>query len=81
MFVKLTALALLAVIAFAVVVHGSAGSGPERGYTVRPGDTLWTIAAARYGGDIRAAIWRIERRNGLPGATIYAGQRLVLPAG
>ena len=79
MFGKLIAVALLAAVVFAVIAHGSSGGGPERAYVVRPGDTLWTIAAARYGGDVRDAIWRIEQRNHLSGAAIRAGQRLVLP--
>ena len=79
MFGKLIALALLAAVVFAVVAHGSSGGGGERPYVVRPGDTLWSIAAARYGGDVRDAIWRIERRNHLDGAGIRAGETLVLP--
>jgi hypothetical protein len=47
--------------------------------TVLPAQTLWSIAAAHYGGDVRDAVWRIERANHLHGADIRAGQRLVLP--
>jgi nucleoid-associated protein YgaU len=79
MFVKFLSLVLLAVVAFAVVAHGSPGGGHEQVYRVRPGDTLWAIAAARYSGDPREAIWKIERRNHLAGAAIRVGERLVLP--
>ena len=79
MFGKIILVTLLAAVVFAVVAHGSPGGGPERSYVVRPGDTLWSIADARYGGDVRDAIWRIEQRNHLDGAAIRVGQRLVLP--
>jgi LysM repeat protein len=48
--------------------------------TVRPNDSLWSIARTHYAGDVREAIWRIERANHLPGADVRAGQRLVLPS-
>ena len=50
-------------------------------YTVRKGDTLWSIATAHYAGDPREGVWEIEQTNRLPGATIQPGQRLVLPTG
>jgi LysM repeat protein len=62
-----------------VVARASHGSGPERVYVVRPGDTLWTIAAAGYHGDPREGIWKIERRNHLTSDLIAPGQRLVVP--
>ncbi len=48
-------------------------------YRVQPYDTLWTIASTHYGGDVREAIWEIQRANHLPGATIHPGEALVLP--
>lgn len=45
-------------------------------YTVRRGDTLFRIAR-RYGTTVAA----IRRRNGLRGATIRIGQRIVIPTG
>jgi nucleoid-associated protein YgaU len=59
--------------------HPSKGAGHELRYRVHAGETLWTIAEAHYGGDPRKAIWRIEERNGLNGASIRAGTVLVLP--
>ena len=48
-------------------------------YRVRAYDTLWTIASAHYAGDPREGVWRIQQANGLAGATVRPGQRLVLP--
>ena len=79
MFARVLVLALLVAVAWAVVARASTAAGPERAYTVRPGDTLWSIAAKRYGGDPRNGVWKIEQRNGLQGQALVAGQRIVLP--
>ena len=79
MFVRIAIVLAVAVLGWAALARGSDASAPERTYIVRPADTLWSIAAGRYGGDPREAVWKIEHRNGLPGATIRPGQRLVLP--
>ena len=79
MFVRLLVIAVLAVLAWAIVVRPSEGAGAEQTYVVRPADTLWSIAAGRYAGDPRDAIWRIRERNRLAGTVIRPGQRLVLP--
>jgi nucleoid-associated protein YgaU len=63
----------------ALAARPSGGAGHEQVYVVRSYDTLWSIATARYAGDPRAAIDRIERRNGLSGAMLTPGERLVLP--
>jgi LysM repeat protein len=81
MFVRIITVALVVLVAWAVLARTSEGAGPERSYVVRPGDTLWTIAAANYAGDPRAGIWEIRERNGLSGSLIQPGQRLVLPRG
>ena len=80
---RLLIASLLAAVLVAVALgyaRPSHGSGAETRYVVRPGDTLWAIAAARYSGDPRAAVWKIERRNALDGAGVTPGQTLVLPA-
>ena len=79
MFGKILMLAALALIAWAFLARASQGAGPAVHYTVKPGDTLWSIAASRYAGDPRDAIYRIERRNDLHGAVIVPGQTLLLP--
>ena len=79
MFGKILLLAALALIAWAMLARASQGAGPTVRYTVKPGDTLWTIAVRHYAGDPRDGIWKIERRNHLSGALISPGQRLLLP--
>jgi nucleoid-associated protein YgaU len=70
--------ALLVLLANAV--YGGDGHGFEQ-VQVRPGDTLWTIAAARYGGssDLRSRIDDIVSANQLNGGALTPGQSLVLP--
>jgi nucleoid-associated protein YgaU len=66
--------------ALAVVVHGSAVN-PDVTVVVRPGDTLWTIAAAHYpADDVRGRVVDIERANGLQNPVIAVGETLRLPA-
>ena len=81
MFVRVAVVALIAIVGWAALVRPSDGAGRERTYVVRPGDTLWAIAARTYAGDPRAGIWRLTERNRLDDAVIRPGQRLVLPAG
>ena len=80
MFGKVILLAALALIAWAMLARASQGAGPTVRYTVKPGDTLWTIAVRHYAGDPRDGIWKIERRNHLGGALISPGQKLLLPS-
>ena len=72
-------LAALVLIAWAFLARASQGAGPTVRYTVKPGDTLWSIATSRYAGDPRDAIYRIDRRNHLGGSVIVPGQTLLLP--
>jgi LysM repeat protein len=80
MFGKIILIAALALIAWAALARASHGAGPEQRYTVKPGDTLWTIAVKHYAGDPRDAIYRIDRRNHLGTGVIVPGQHLVLPS-
>ena len=71
---------ILGSLGLAVAARGSA---PPAAMTVvvQPGDTLWSIAAARYpADDVRTRVDDIEQANGLRGPTIQVGQRLRLPA-
>jgi nucleoid-associated protein YgaU len=79
MFGRIIIIVALAAFLWAVFARPSGASAPERSYRVQPGDTLWSIATARYGGDPREAVWKIEHRNHLLSATITPGLRLVLP--
>jgi LysM repeat protein len=79
MFARILVLVLVAAVAWAVVARASTAAGPERVYTVQPGDTVWSIAADRYGGDPRSGVWKIERRNDLAGRPLMVGARVVLP--
>ena len=79
MFVRIALIVGIAVLAWSTVAHSSTAHGPKQVVTVRPYQTLWSIAESRYGGDTRDAIWRIERANHLSGADVRVGQKLVLP--
>jgi LysM repeat protein len=79
MFVRTLLLAAIAVLVWSAVAHSTQAHGAKQVTPVRPTDTLWSIAERHYGGNVEAAIWRIERANHLSGADIRAGERLVLP--
>ena len=70
---------LITVLAWSVLARGSEGAGAGEPYRVRPGDTLWSIAAAHYRGDPRQAVWRLRHENDLGGAELRPGQVLRLP--
>ena len=79
MFARILILVGVAVLAWSVMAHSSQAHGAKQVVTVKPYDTLWSIASRHYGGDVRDAIWRIEKANHLPNADVAVGQRLVLP--
>ena len=81
MFPKFLIVLLLAALAVGLVARSSHGAGPERSYVVKPTDTLWSIAARSYAGDVREGVWKLQKRNHLGSATLQPGQRLILPAG
>jgi LysM domain len=65
--------------------HGLPAKAVYQGLTqvvVRPGQTLWSIAAAAEpSADPRVVIQQIIETNALSGATIHVGQLLWVPAG
>lgn len=79
MFARLLLLAAVAAVVVSFAARGSEGAGRGEPYIVEPADTLWSIAVARYGGDPRAGVWRIQERNRLNGTLLRPGQKLVLP--
>jgi LysM domain len=70
------------VIAFAAPASDAAGpAGRRTVVVVRPGDSLWSIAAHYLPSrDAPSMVDEIRRLNGLDGYTIYSGERLVLPS-
>jgi len=68
-----------ALLGWSVYARSSQAHGARQVVTVKPYETLWSIAAAHYAGDTRDAVWRIQRANHLQGAGITVGERLVLP--
>jgi LysM repeat protein len=80
MFVRLVVILVVAAFAVGAVVRSSHGAGQPQVYVVRPADTLWSIAAGRYGGDPREGVWKVQQANHLAGGAVLApGQRLLLP--
>ena len=77
--IRIAAVAALALVVWSVAARPSGAHGPKTVYRVRPYDTLWTIASAHYGGDVRSAIWQIQTANHLAGSAISPGEMLVLP--
>ena len=58
----------------------SRGASPPRHHRVHAGETLWGIAERAYpGDDPREAVYRIRVANHIPGSSIVAGEKLVLP--
>jgi nucleoid-associated protein YgaU len=55
---------------------------PPATHVVAAGDSLWNLAAsvAPEGADLRRVVDHILELNGLDDATIYPGQRILLPA-
>jgi LysM repeat protein len=79
MFVRTLILVGIAVLVWSALARSSNAHGAKQVVTVRPYETLWTIAQRHYAGDVRDAIWRIEQANHLRSADVRVGQKLVLP--
>ena len=79
MFARTLILVGLAVLAWTVFAHSSQAHGAKQVVTVKPHETLWSIASRNYAGDVRDAIWRIEQTNHLHSADVAVGQKLILP--
>jgi nucleoid-associated protein YgaU len=79
MFVRILLIVAAAVFVWSALARSSNAHGARQVVTVRPYETLWTIGQRHYGGDVRDAVWRIERANHLHGADVRVGQQLVLP--
>ena len=79
MFAKVLALAVAALVVWTIAARPVVAHGPKTYYSVKQYDSLWSIAAAHYSGDVRDAVWRIQEANHLPDATIEPGERLLLP--
>lgn len=79
MFVRILIMVGVAVLIWSVAARSSQAHGARQVVTVKPYDTLWSIAQRHYGGDVRDAIWRIEQANHLPGGDVSVGEKLVLP--
>jgi nucleoid-associated protein YgaU len=79
MFAKTLLIVFVLAMVVAVTARTSDSAGPEQSYVVKRYDTLWSIATTHYAGDPREAVWQIQERNRLAGATIAPGQMLRLP--
>jgi LysM repeat protein len=80
MFGRVVLIVLVAtLLGWSVMTRDVESAGRAQVYVVQPGDTLWSIASARYAGDPREGVWKLQGRNQLAGATISPGQKLVLP--
>jgi nucleoid-associated protein YgaU len=79
MFARIIIIVGIAVLVWSVSARSSQAHGAKQVVTVRSYDSLWSIAQHHYGGDVRDAVWRIERANQLASADVRVGQKLVLP--
>lgn len=68
-------------VAIAALSNASASSVASHSVVVKPGETLWQIAARELpGSDVRDSVARIRTLNALEGRSIQAGQSLAIPA-
>ncbi|HEX4679715.1 MAG TPA: LysM peptidoglycan-binding domain-containing protein [Gaiellaceae bacterium] len=79
MFVRILFIVGMAVLVWSVMARSSNAHGAKQVVTVRAYETLWSIAQQHYAGDVRDAVWQIEKANHLRSADVRVGQTLVLP--
>jgi hypothetical protein len=88
--IAVAAALLVAALSLVIAASAQATNHPQssRGaqhliqVTVRPGQSLWSVAEnADPGADTRAVIQQIVELNGLTGDVVTAGQRLWVPRG
>jgi nucleoid-associated protein YgaU len=79
MFVRILLIVGIAVLVWSAMARSSNAHGAKQVVTVRPYETLWSIAQQHYGGDVRDGVWQIEKANHLQSADVRVGQTLVLP--
>jgi len=79
MFVKILLLAATALVVWSAAARPSGAHGHKVTYRVKAYDTLWSIAATHYSGDVRDAVWEIQSANHLAGSSIQPGELIVLP--
>jgi LysM domain len=77
--IRILVIAAAALFLWALFANDSGASGPAQHYTVRPGDTLWSIAVNHSSGDPREGVWELQHRNRLASAAISPGQVLLIP--
>jgi LysM repeat protein len=75
---RILALAAALLLLTARIAYGSEPA-PTRSVVVAPGDTLWSIAQAHYGGDPRPHVEQILRLNHLDSPRLLPGQSLQIP--
>ena len=75
--------AALAVLLLVPAVDADRGGAPTVSHVVRPGDTLWGLAAAHTppSGDVRRTAALIRAANGMDSALITAGEAVEIPVG
>lgn len=60
--------------------RGVTESSPQSVVTVRPGDSLWSVAKRTMPEmDTRSAVIELRKANSLSGPNLVAGQKLVVP--
>lgn len=79
MFVRILVIVGVAVLVWSAMARSSNAHGAKQVVTVHAYQSLWSIAQQHYGGDVRDAVWQIEKANHLSSADVHVGQTLVLP--